>query len=117
MSIGSRRVMGAIRISMDQGYFSAKGFGGIALRVVAYPKVWEPDFSFAMDSFGEEYEYDTGNGEWVENPDSGRVLVCMVGDNRKYELDREDLTPLAREEFCGECGQIGCAHDGLDRDE
>jgi hypothetical protein len=104
-------------LEKDQGYFRARGFGGIALRVVAYPKVWEAWTSLEMDEDGREYERDTGEGEWVENPDCGRVLVCMVGDNHKFELDRSDLTPLAREEFCGECGQIGCAHDGLDRDE
>lgn len=30
--------------------------------------------------------------------------------------DPEDITPLEREAYCGECGQIGCCHDGLERD-
>jgi hypothetical protein len=48
---------------------------------------------------------------------TGRVVVVMVGDDHKYVIDEDDVQPIAREEYCGECGQIGCAHDGLDRTE
>jgi hypothetical protein len=27
----------------------------------------------------------------------------------------DDVVPLEREDYCGECGQVGCSHDGLDR--
>ena len=46
---------------------------------------------------------------------TGRLVVVMVGDNHRYSCDPEDVTELERAEFCGECGQIGCTHDGLDR--
>jgi hypothetical protein len=49
----------------------------------------------------------------------GDALVCnddecdhMLGDDREFTFDVEDLTALDRDEFCGECGQIGCGHDG-----
>lgn len=48
---------------------------------------------------------------------TGRVVAVMVGDDRHFTFDPEDVKPLAREEYCGVCGQIGCAHDGLDRSE
>lgn len=48
---------------------------------------------------------------------TGRIVAVMVGDDRRFSIDPEDLTPLAREDYCGECGQVGCAHDGLDRSE
>lgn len=48
---------------------------------------------------------------------TGRVIAVMVGDDRQYSVEPEDLTPLEREEYCGECGQVGCGHDGLDRSE
>ncbi len=48
---------------------------------------------------------------------TGRVVAVMVGDDRCTSFDEEDLTPIAREEYCGGCGQIGCGHDGLDRSE
>lgn len=48
---------------------------------------------------------------------TGRVVLVMVGDDRHFVYDLEDITPLEREDYCGECGQIGCGHDGLDRSE
>lgn len=53
----------------------------------------------------------------IQPTDDGRVVCVMVGDDRYFVFDREDLRPLAREDYCGSCGQIGCTHDGLDRDE
>lgn len=39
---------------------------------------------------------------------TGRLVVVMVGDDRHFLADPDDLEPLAREEYCGGCGQIGC---------
>lgn len=39
---------------------------------------------------------------------TGRVAVVMVGDDRKFFVDEEDLQPISDEEYCGSCGQIGC---------
>lgn len=47
---------------------------------------------------------------------TGKVVAVMVGDDRRFLFEPADLTPLAREEYCGVCGQVGCSHDGLDRD-
>jgi hypothetical protein len=47
--------------------------------------------------------------------DTERALVRMVGDDRDHDVDIDDVTPLEREAFCGECGQMGCTHDGLER--
>ena len=46
---------------------------------------------------------------------TGRVLAHMVGDDRLFAFDPDDLTPLAEEDFCHVCGQVGCTHDGYDR--
>jgi hypothetical protein len=43
--------------------------------------------------------------------------VTMVGDDTRHLVDVDDLTELPREDFCGECGQIGCSHDGYPREE
>lgn len=76
------------------------GHGGVAWTVLG----WET-----------EPDEDT---EWsgIENR-TGRVVSRMVGDDRRFAFDPEDLTPLARAAFCGECGQIGCTHDGYDRED
>ncbi len=55
--------------------------------------------------------------EWTgyEAP-TGRVLVVMVGDDRRHSVDPEDLTLLDELAYCFECGQVGCTHDGRDRE-
>ena len=50
---------------------------------------------------------------WETEPDeaenrTGRVVARMVGDDRDFTFEPDDLQPIEREEFCGECGQIGC---------
>lgn len=49
-------------------------------------------------------------------PDREWVRAVMVGDDREHEIHVDDLRKIDREAFCGECGQIGCGHDGLERD-
>jgi hypothetical protein len=48
---------------------------------------------------------------------TGRVVCVMVGDDYHHKIDPDDLTPLDRESYCDECGQVGCTHDGIDRSE
>lgn len=80
--------------------YSVRGYEGIAF----YVRGWET-----------EPDEDT---EWsgCENR-TGQVVVTMIGDDRRIVVDESDLIPIAREAYCSECGQIGCAHDGLDRSE
>ena len=77
---------------------TVKGWAGIAWHVLGYET--EPDAETEWTG----YEQRTGN-----------LLCCMVGDDRPFAFDPDKLTPLAREDYCGECGQVGCTHDGLDR--
>ena len=94
--------------NLDSAY-SVVGWPGIAFRFTSYPKHWEPSIGWANDEDGNEFEVEIPEeGEFVEDPDSGRVIVRMVGDDRPYEVAVEDLTPLPDGEFCGCCGQIGC---------
>lgn len=75
-----------------------KGHSGIAWHVLGWET--EPD----EDTHWTGYENRTGN------------LVCMmVGDDRHWSFEPDDILELAREDYCGECGQIGCGHDGYDR--
>lgn len=46
---------------------------------------------------------------------TGRLVCVMVGDDAHHLYDPEDIKTLPREEYCGECGQMGCTHDGLER--
>ena len=48
---------------------------------------------------------------------TGMIIATMIGDDAYHAFDPEDLTSIPREAYCGQCGQIGCGHDGLDRSE
>ena len=48
---------------------------------------------------------------------TGQVVVTMIGDDRRIVVDHEDLAPIDRADCCSVCGQLGCAHDGLDRSD
>jgi hypothetical protein len=63
---------------------------------------------------------------WETEPDSdtewtgieertGKVLCVMVGDDRRFAIDPDDLTALDDEDYCGGCGQVGCCADGRAR--
>lgn len=75
-----------------------KGYRGIAFRILGWET--EPD----ADTEWSGYEVRTGN-----------LVARMVGDDRHHSVDPDDVVPLAREDYCGECGQVGCTHDGYDR--
>lgn len=78
--------------------YQVEGYRGIAWRV-----------------FGWETEADEDT-EWtgIENR-TGKLVCVMIGDDRRFTFDPDEVKQIAREEYCGVCGQIGCCHDGLDR--
>lgn len=67
------------------------GYAGIAFRVIG-PQT-EPD----EDTEWSGIENETG---WIE--------THMVGDDRTFAFEPDDLTPLDEDDFCGGCGQVGC---------
>lgn len=105
------------RLDMDARY-AVKGYPGIAFYISGFPRRWESWLSLGRCSDrdcecwtenGEMHEFDNGEGEWVPQDEScGRVLVVMVGDDRKHNVSVDDLTELAPGAFCHECGQVGC---------
>jgi hypothetical protein len=44
--------------------------------------------------------------------DFGTARVVMVGDDREHEVALDDLIDVDDADFCSECGQVGCGHDG-----
>ena len=91
--------------------YSCKGFRGVAVTIYGYPKVWVPYTFFATDDEGNEYEdTDPTEGDWEDDIESGRVVVVMVGDDRKHTVDVSDLTKINEDDYCDGCGQIRCGH-------
>lgn len=80
--------------------YTVRGYSGIAWYVYGWET--EPD----CDTEWSGYEMRTG-----------RIVAVMVGDDRRFTFDLDEIAPLPRTAYCGVCGQIGCSHDGLDREE
>jgi hypothetical protein len=81
-------------------HYSVDGMPGVAWYLVGYVT----DVTYEWDDDNEcevEVEYNTS-----------MVEAVMVGDNRKHEIDVDDLTKLDEDDYCHQCGQIGCTHDG-----
>lgn len=99
-------------MSLDfDAVYSVRGWSGIAFHALRFPQRWEAYVSSSVDENGEEYEHETGEGEYVDQDEScGEVIVAMVGDDRKYTVPIDDLTKLSEWDYCGSCGQIGCGH-------
>ena len=78
---------------------------GIAWYAVGYATTEvEVEDSWTDDETGETfYSYDV---ETVEDPE--RVVMVMVGDDREFTYDVEDVEVIPDDSFCRDCGQIGC---------
>ena len=76
------------------------GYRGIAFYVHEYPIVE------STEEWDDEFECEV----LVETEDFDWAVMVMVGDDREHIIDISDLTPLDDDEYCRECGQIGCAH-------
>jgi hypothetical protein len=87
----------------------------VAVYVAGYPQTWEAYTYLCTDDDGNEWEEPSDEGEWIDDLESGDVLVVMVGDDRKHRVSIDDLIALDDLDYCAECGQIGCGHDGRDR--
>lgn len=57
-----------------------------------------------------DFESDFVETSREEIVDKTRAIVTMVGDDKEWVVDTDELEPLSDEDFCGECGQIGCQH-------
>jgi hypothetical protein len=77
-----------------EAHYSVRAYKGIAFVLLG----WAIDEDSLKD-------YDcTG----ILEPDKSRVVAVMVGDDRRREIDVEDLALLDEAAFCPSCGQIGC---------
>lgn len=81
------------------------GYDGVAWFVTGPELVWEADMALCEDEDGNEWTEPIGDGEMVP---TDRLVCVMVGDDRDFTFDAEDLTSIDEDDFCGSCGQIGC---------
>jgi hypothetical protein len=81
----------------------------------------DPKARYKVDSYGSVAWYTLGyellrdeDYEWsgIETENTERAVMVMVGDDREFTFDVEELTKIAPDGYCHVCGQIGCTHDG-----
>lgn len=78
--------------SGHDGRYQVLGYSGVAFTVIGY------------EAFK---DFETG---CVEVGPDEQLFGVMVGDDRLIPIDADDLSELKDEEYCSECGQIGCCH-------
>jgi hypothetical protein len=108
------------RIGTDSIDFDARytvdGYPGVAFRLKDYARTeqYEGDVVVCDD---EECDHGLSEMCWAVGDtslvyDLGFVIGVMVGDNREHTIDVTSLTKINDDDFCGGCGQVGCAADG-----
>lgn len=99
-------------------HYTVAGYRGVAFYIAGWTteERYEGDYLVCDD---EDCDHSASEMCWVEGDTSliqGDMLrAVMVGDDREHIVDPEDLTKIEEADFCHECGQIGCTHDGLER--
>lgn len=84
-------------------------YRGVACYVRGPVKLYVPDISYAIDPETGEESCEEFDGEWIDG-DGSRLRLVMVGDDREFEADADECTLLSDDDFCADCGQLGCGH-------
>lgn len=103
------------QVDMNARYTVA-GYGGVAFYLLGYAtsEEYEGDVVVCID---DECDHASSDMCWAEGDTSivfntDMVRAVMVGDDREFIVDVSDLTRLGDDDYCAECGQVGCTADG-----
>src|SRR5271170_6815307 len=75
-----------------------------------------PEARYKVEGYGGiAFYYEGLEGKATEDTEwdgiyvpTGMVVMVMVGDDREHIIDPDDCTEIAEDDYCPECGQIGC---------
>lgn len=87
--------------------YKVEGYGGVAFYYAGQQTEHKEIIEY--------YEDDGESSGWcvdTEEVATGMVFMVMVGDDHKHVIDPADITKIEDDEYCHECGQIGCTADG-----
>lgn len=104
-------------------HYSVAGYEGIAFYLIGYVERLPECEGHPTDDDPELYPHAAiGDTAWCDGScqtetveDHEWVRAVMVGDDRVFEIEVSDLTVIDEDDYCAECGQIGCGHDGRER--
>ena len=96
------------------GRFTVDGYRGVAFYLLDYAieEVYEGDLLLCPD---EDCDHQLSAMCWAEGDTTivksdHMVRAVMVGDDREFIVDVDDLTEIPDDSYCPGCGQIGCGH-------
>lgn len=90
-------------------YVSVKDKGGIAFYIHDWYKTERINGYIDWDERA-DFESSFVETDREEIVDKTKAIVIMVGDDDEWVVDTDDLEPISEDDFCYECGQIGCGH-------
>jgi hypothetical protein len=74
-------------------FYRVDGYDGIAWQFIQHPTLVE------FDEYGEAVD---------ETIDPELSVMVMVGDDRRFTFETDQLHIIENDAFCRDCGQIGC---------
>jgi hypothetical protein len=86
--------------------YKVDGFGGVAFYFAGVQTETHTIWEYDEDDPGTCWEVSS------EEEPTGMVYMIMVGDDHKHVIDPDDITKIDDDDYCHECGQIGCTADG-----
>jgi hypothetical protein len=93
-------------IDFDARYTVERFGPGIAFWLAGYVEE-EREVEHEIDG---EFEY-----VWETVTNDNMVQAIMVGDDIVHFVDVDELTVIGDDDYCHQCGQVGCTHDGRER--
>ncbi len=91
-----------------------EGCGGVAFRVTGWIKEYrQEDDQIICEDLECDHQlsdmcWSAGETSIVESDEW--IKAVMIGDDREDSFHIDRLSPLTDDQFCRECGQIGCGH-------
>lgn len=92
-------------VDFDAAY-RVDGYSGVAWRLLGWAQEDIPVLTYGEDEDGNEEWLDFGERELADDPYC--VVAVMIGDDRRFTFDRDEIHVIPEDGFCHGCGQTGC---------
>ena len=98
------------KYNLEEFYGRFFSWRGIAVRIVEREIEDVSEFqNICSDEFCDCVEDYCYQEIWTEQF-TGNLIVVMIGDDKKHIVDFSELKEITSDNFCHECGQIGCGY-------
>lgn len=81
---------------------------GSFVRVKNYPPIAWLVIGKTRIKAARSYNFNDDDWDWATIESDDKYTCVMVGDDRKFEIDCEDIIIINDDEFCRSCGDLNC---------